>query len=121
MILLVINMSKLIYIEKNSRAIKIHINNDKNIEIARGYLYLIKNDLHDQPYGLIEDIFVDKNYRNNGLGNKILLALIKEAKDNNCYKLLAQSRHANKTIHDWYGKLGFENYGLNFRLNLNKK
>ena len=39
-------MSEIIYLEKKSKAIKLSINNDENIEIARGYLYLIKNDLH---------------------------------------------------------------------------
>ncbi len=113
-------MSEILKNNIASKSIKVFIldKNDGNKEIARAYLYLIKNDLYDQPYGLVEDVFVDENHRSNGLGNKILLAIIKEAKDNNCYKLLAQSRHDNKKIHDWYSKLGFENYGLNFRMNL---
>ena len=29
-------------------------------EIARAFLYLINNNLHDKPYGLLEDVFVQK-------------------------------------------------------------
>ncbi len=29
-------------------------------EVARAYLYLMHNDLHQEPFGLVEDVFVDE-------------------------------------------------------------
>ncbi len=37
-------------------------------EIARAYLDLIHNDLHEEPFGLLEDVYVAANHRGRGLG-----------------------------------------------------
>ena len=85
-------------------------------EVAHGFLYIIKNDLHEKLYGLVEDIFVEEDHRRKGYGNTLIQTIISEAKTQGCYKLIAQSRHSNTTIHKWYEKIGFKNHGLNFRM-----
>lgn len=91
---------------------------EKNKEIARAYLYILKNSLHKKPFGFIEEVFVDKNYRGQGLGTKILKEVIKAAKQKGCYKLIANSRHYKPKVHEFYKRLGFRNWGEEFRLDL---
>ncbi len=86
-------------------------------EIAHAYLYIIKNDLHERPYGLIEDVFVDESFRGKGYATELLKELIEEAKKLGCYKLIATSRRSRQYVHKLYRKLGFEDYGIEFRMN----
>lgn len=87
-------------------------------EIARGYLYLLKNDLHPAPYGFMEDIFVKEEFRGRGFGKKIVEVLIKEAKKQGCYKLLGTSRHGREKVHEFYKNFGFHDHGREFRIDL---
>ncbi len=106
-----------------SKCIKFFIldetNPDKNKpEIARIYLYLLTNDLHQEPFGFIEDLFVQESHRGQGLGTQLLTKVIAEAKAQNCYKLICTSRHSREEVHKMYEKHGFKNYGLEFRMDL---
>ena len=87
-------------------------------KLARVTLYILKNDLHDKPFGLIEDVCVCEEMRGQGIGSQLLREVIKEAKQQGCYKIIATSRHSRKKVHKFYEKLGFKNYGLEFRMNL---
>ncbi|MEM5830137.1 MAG: GNAT family N-acetyltransferase [Candidatus Aenigmatarchaeota archaeon] len=100
-----------------SKAIKITIRNG-NEEIARCYIYLISNDLHDKPYALLEDVFVKEEYRNIGIGSKLVKKAIDVAKKLNCYKILATSRFEREYVHKFYEKLGFKKWGFEFRIDL---
>lgn len=100
-----------------SKVIKIIMEKGKK-EIGHAYLYLIKNDLHDKPYGLLEDLYVDEEYRGQKIGSELAQAVIDEAKKLGCYKLLAQSRYVREKVHEFYKKFGFIDYGKNFRLDL---
>lgn len=102
---------------KVERGIKIVFEENGKL-IGRVYLYLIKNDLHEKPYGLLEDLYVEEEYRGQKIGSKLAQAVIAEAKKLGCYKLLAQSRHSRIKVHEFYKRLGFVDYGKNFRLNL---
>ncbi len=87
-------------------------------EIGRAYLYKLKNDLHDKPFGLLEDVFVHPKYRGGGTAKKLLEAVLLEA-ERTCYKLIATSRNdgTRGAVHEWYIRLGFVNYGTEFRIN----
>lgn len=101
----------------NTQGIKFYIK-EKNKEIARAYLYVLKNDLHEKPFGFIEDLFVDENYRGQGYGTKIIKALLKKAKRQGCYKLIANSRLDKPKVHELYKRLGFIDWGKEFRKNI---
>lgn len=88
----------------------------KGKEIARAYLYLMKNDLHEKPFGLLEDVFVQEECRNFGYGVKLIKEVIKTAKQKNCYKLIATSRFERENVHSLYGRMGFKPHGLEFRM-----
>ena len=97
------------------RGIKIIVEKSGKI-VGRVFLYLINNDLHDKPYGLLEDLFVTEEYRQQGIGGELIKKVIKEAKERNCYKLITQSRYSREKIHQLYQSFGFVDYGKNFRL-----
>ena len=103
--------------QATSQRIKVEIKQE-NKTIAWAYLYLIYNENHNEPYGLMENVFVEEEFRGRGIGAKLVNEIITEAKLNNCYKLIGQSRHSNQKAHKLYGELGFKNHGLNFRMDL---
>lgn len=61
-------------------------------EIARAYLYLMHNDLHQEPFGLLEDVYVSETQRGKGKGSEIVKQVMQTAKQEGCYKLIATSR-----------------------------
>jgi GNAT superfamily N-acetyltransferase len=87
-------------------------------EVARAYLYVLSNDLHRAPFGLLEDVFVAESQRGHGLGTQLVHEVIAAAREVGCYKLIATSRASRSRVHELYERLGFQNYGLEFRLNL---
>lgn len=88
----------------------------KGKEVARAFLYVITNGLHDRPFGLLEDVFVEKSLRGDGTGTALVRRVIAEAKKRGCYKLIATSRHARDRVHALYLKLGFADHGKEFRI-----
>lgn len=104
-------------IEKKSYAVKFIAEIDGK-QIGRAYLYLIYNGLHENPYGLMEDVFVEEEFRGKGIGTALVQSVIAEAKRLGCYKLIGQSRYGREKVHELYQKLGFEDHGKNFRMNL---
>jgi len=99
------------------RAIKF-IAEENGRSVGRAYLYLINNSLHEKPYGLLEDMLVEEEYRGKGIGRQLMEAVISEAKERGCYKLVAQSRHSRTEAHSFYEKNGFKDHGKNFRIDL---
>jgi GNAT superfamily N-acetyltransferase len=91
---------------------------EKDKEIARISIIYIKNDLHDEPYALIEDLYVDENYRGKGYARQLFEAAIEEAKKSGSYKIVATSRYSRENVHNFYLRLGFKDYGKEFRLDL---
>jgi len=85
------------------------------VEIGHAYLYLMTNDLHDEPFGLMEDVFIEEEHRGHGGGTKLVRKILQMAKREGCYKLLTTSRHSNDRVHDLYTRLGFSSHGLEFR------
>ncbi|MCR4284609.1 MAG: GNAT family N-acetyltransferase [archaeon] len=86
-------------------------------EVARAYIYVMKNDLHDRPFGLMEDVFVEEDMRGKGYGTQIVEEVVRLARVNNCYKLICTSKHPNTRAHELYKRLGFSEQGLEFRMN----
>ncbi len=87
-------------------------------EIGRCRIFLIRNDLHEKPYVLLEDVFINEEHRNKGIGNLLVKKVIKQAKSLGCYKIIATSRFERENVHEFYKKLGFERWGYEFRINL---
>lgn len=109
------NVSK---IEKTTVGIKVVVE-ENGEELGRAWLYLIYNDLHNEPYGLLEDVFVKEDKRGKGVGKKLLEQIMIEARNRKCYKIIGTSRMSRDMVHEWYKRLGFREYGLEFRMDLN--
>ena len=108
------------HIEKTtakSEGVRLSINRDGK-EVARAYLFLMWNSLHEAPFGLLEDVYVDESVRGSGLGTEIVNAVVTEAKCRGCYKLVATSRYARPKVHELYVRLGFKDHGKEFRIDL---
>jgi len=103
--------------KKDCYAIKITATEDDK-EIGRAWLYVLHNDLHREPFGLLEDVFVEENQRGRGIGTKLVRMIVRESKKIGCYKLIATSRNSRPKTHIWYEKLGFKKYGAEFRMDL---
>lgn len=82
------------------------------------YLYIISNDLHKEPLGIIENLFVREEFRRSGIGSELINSLINKAKEVGCYKIVCTSRYENIKVHEFYKKLGFQDRGLEFRMDL---
>jgi GNAT superfamily N-acetyltransferase len=86
------------------------------IEVGRVRLYILNNDLHDRPFGLGEDLYVEPSVRGHGYAREILRHLIEEAKSAGCYKLIVTSRHSHEHIHKMCTQAGFFEHGREFRI-----
>jgi GNAT superfamily N-acetyltransferase len=89
-------------------------------EIARAYLYVMTNDLHQAPFGLLEDVYVDESQRGSGIGTALVKEVIAAAHELGCYKLVATSRMSRPKVHELYERLGFEKHGVEFRMNFHE-
>jgi GNAT superfamily N-acetyltransferase len=87
-------------------------------EVARAYLYIMKNDQRPEPFGFMEDVWVDESCRGQGLATKILGELIEAARKNRCYKIVGTSRYGRENVHRLYEKIGFKNFGVEFKMYL---
>jgi len=103
--------------EVRANGVKLFIEKDGK-EVGRAYLYLMTNDLHERPFGLMEDVMVDESLRGQGIGTRLVNALVEEAKRLGCYKIIATSRYSRPKVHDLYLKLGWKDHGKEFRIDL---
>ena len=101
-----------------SYGIKFFVKNGKK-EVARAFLYIMKNDLKGDVFGYLEDLFVDEDMRGQGIATELLKAVIAKAKEIGCYKLVATSRYEREAVHKFYEKYGFKNFGIEFKMYLN--
>lgn len=96
---------KRIYIKENGK------------EVAHAYVYFMTNDLHEKPFAFLEDVWVDENYRGKKLGQEIVQKTIDAAREAGCYKMILTFRHSKEWLRYFYKRIGFEDHGLEFRLN----
>lgn len=103
--------------ERSARGVRFSIERADG-EVARAYLYIMTNDLHDAPFGLLEDVFVTECERGSGLGTALVEEVVAAARAAGCYKLIATSRASRPKVHALYERLGFASYGVEFRMDL---
>ncbi len=87
-------------------------------DLGAMYLYLIHNDSHTEPYGLLEDLLVKEEHRKKGIGTALVKEAIAEAKRLHCYKVIGTSRMARTEVHHFYEKLGMKKWGYEFRMDV---
>lgn len=92
---------------------------DNNKEVGSAYLYVLYNDFHTRPFGFIEYVFVDEDYRGEGIGSQLVKNMMEEAGKRECYKIIMTSRYSKPEVHKLYKKMGFKEQGKEFRKDLN--
>lgn len=97
--------------------IKFTVHDNFGKEMGRAFLYVMRNDLHNQPFGLMEDVYITEKMRGQGLGKSLVKQVIEKARAIGCYKLIATSRYSRDRIHKLYLELRFKDYGKEFRIN----
>lgn len=105
--------------QKENKSYAIKVTTEEGGEVlGSAYLYVMHNDLHEEPFGFLENVFVKEGHRDQGIGTKLVKEIINAAKRENCYKIICTSRHTKSELHAWYEKLGFKDYGKEFRIDL---
>lgn len=107
-------------VETTGTTLRISVHDEGGIERGRAFLFIMQDDLHDTPFGLVENLTVQEAYRKQGIGTLLMKRLIEVARERNCYKLIATSRKEREFLHKWYEKLGFTPWGVEFRLELHE-
>ena len=102
-------------VDVSTRGTKFFIERDGK-QVARAFLYILYNELHSQPFGFLEDVFVLPELRNKGYGVSVVRMAIACAKEQGCYKLIATSRHGRTKHHELCVKAGFKDHGVEFRM-----
>lgn len=101
-----------------AEGVRLAVTDEEENEQGHAYLYVMSNDLHERPFGLLEDVFVEEQARGQGIGTQLVNKVIETAKNRNCYKLIGTTRHERPKVQEWYTKLGFEEHGKEYRMNL---
>ncbi|MFP4015462.1 MAG: GNAT family N-acetyltransferase, partial [Halanaerobiales bacterium] len=60
-----------------------------------------------RPYGLIENVVTDPDFRKKGYGSKVLKKAISICQQNNCYKVMLLTGSKKEATLDFYEKAGF--------------
>ncbi|MBB1520746.1 GNAT family N-acetyltransferase [Aquipseudomonas guryensis] len=82
-------------------------------------LHLIEHLAHGfARSAIIEDMVVDSEQRDHGIGRALMLHAINQANLWGCYKVGLSSAVWRQTAHDFYRNLGFEQHGISLALNL---
>lgn len=61
-----------------------------------------------RPFGLIENVVSNKEYRKKGYGTAILHKAVEIAKENNCYKVVLLTGRKEESVLRFYERAGFE-------------
>ena len=69
-------------------------------------------------YAYVDDLLIDESVRGEGGGRKLMEALLRVAKQEHCYKVIANSHRKRKAARALYASMGFVPHGREFRLDL---
>jgi len=94
-------------------------NKSKTI-VGMASVVLVSRLNHATPELWIPELVVHSDYRNKGVGRKLIEACISKAGKNRCFRIRLESGNERKASHAFYAKLGFEQYALSFKNHLSK-
>lgn len=89
---------------------------DKKIIATVKLLIEAKFYHNGKPAGHIEDVVTRKGFEGQGLAKALLLAALKRAKEENCYKVILSCK---KELIPFYTKVGFQEKDICMRIDLN--
>ena len=90
-----------------------------NLLLGTCTLHLIEHLAHTfARSAIIEDMVVDVEHRDHGVGRALILEAINQARTWGCYKLALSSATSRQIAHHFYQSQGFEPHGISLALNL---
>lgn len=82
---------------------------DESKIVASAFIAIVPNLTENgRPFGIIENVIVDKNYRSLGLGKSMMNKLIEYGKSQNCQYISLQSSNHRVDAHKFYENMGFD-------------
>jgi ribosomal protein S18 acetylase RimI-like enzyme len=91
------------------------VNNNSKTIVGMASILLLPRLNHTTPELWIPELVVHGDYRNKGVGKKLIEACISRASKNRCFRIRLESGNERKASHAFYAKLGFEQYALSFK------
>jgi len=84
----------------------IHVAVDDNKIVGSTTLLIEQKFIHDGGLvGHIEDVVVRKDYEGKGIGIKLVMSMLKRAKEKNCYKTILDCKD---DVKQFYERIGFK-------------
>lgn len=77
-----------------------------------------KTILHHGASGLIDELIITKNYRNKGIGKRLVLAAIEQCKKFGCCEVEVSTERVNAKAREFYKKCGFKENAVLFEIDL---
>jgi GNAT superfamily N-acetyltransferase len=68
------------------------------------------------PWAMMENVIVDERMRRRGIARALVTHLVNLARESGCYKIGLSSDRRRTEGHRLYESLGFDQYGLGFRI-----
>lgn len=94
--------------EKNGNYILLGLKIDYNL--AGSVMGVICEELYGecQPFMVVEDVIVDKNYRRKGVGRMLMQKLEEIARERNCANIIFVTEAEREDAHHFYSSLGYK-------------
>ncbi|OGZ08189.1 MAG: hypothetical protein A2942_02105 [Candidatus Lloydbacteria bacterium RIFCSPLOWO2_01_FULL_50_20] len=89
--------------------------------VGHVYVYIIGDPARTGGkacYAYVDDLLVDESVREKGGGRKLMEALLRVAKSEHCYKVIANCHRRRRAARALYSSMGFAPHGREFRLDL---
>ncbi|HSB50456.1 MAG TPA: GNAT family N-acetyltransferase [Nitrosopumilaceae archaeon] len=109
-------LAKKYIVDSDKKILVAEFNNIEIVGIVSIIFLLRLNRLNFEMY--IPEIIVLKEYQNQGIGKKLIIACIELAKEKKCHRIRLESGNKRKESHQFYKNLGFEQSSLSFTKNL---
>ena len=87
-------------------------------KILKGYIYLKLTTADNKKGYLIDGLYVEETYRDNGIASKLIESALDMLKDNNVDFIDINVLAQNQKAINLYKKFGFSEFKINYRKNL---
>jgi len=69
---------------------------------------------YPKPIAELDEIYINPNFRKQGVGRKLMESVENKAKELNCYRVYIESQYKHEQGHKFYEALGYKNCGYHF-------